>query len=98
MIADEVMSGFGRTGEWFAINHWNVVPDLITMAKGLTSSLRSARRGRDATRDRRPVHGNGCSPSGLTYNSHPLACATALAVIDVMEQDRLVERARERAR
>ena len=38
MIADEVMSGFGRTGEWFAINHWNVVPDIMTMAKGITSS------------------------------------------------------------
>ena len=38
MIADEVMAGFGRTGEWFAINHWNVVPDMITMAKGLSSA------------------------------------------------------------
>jgi taurine--2-oxoglutarate transaminase len=46
MIADEVMSGFGRTGEWFAVNHWGVVPDIITMAKGLTSSARSACRRR----------------------------------------------------
>jgi adenosylmethionine-8-amino-7-oxononanoate aminotransferase len=38
LIADEVMSGFGRTGEWFAVNHWDVVPDLMTMAKGLTSA------------------------------------------------------------
>ena len=38
MVADEVMAGFGRTGEWFAINHWNIVPDLLTMAKGLTSA------------------------------------------------------------
>ncbi len=95
MIADEVMSGFGRTGEWFAINHWNVVPDLITMAKGLTSSYvpLGAVGMRRAIGDRfRDV----MFPSGLTYNSHPLACATALAVIDVMEQDGLVERARER--
>ena len=41
MVADEVMSGFGRTGEWFAVNHWNVVPDLLTMAKGLTSAYMS---------------------------------------------------------
>jgi taurine--2-oxoglutarate transaminase len=95
MIADEVMSGFGRTGEWFAVDHWKVVPDLITMAKGLTSSYIplgavGMRRGIAET------FNDVMFPSGLTYNSHPLACATALAVIDVMEQDRLVERARER--
>jgi taurine---2-oxoglutarate transaminase len=97
MIADEVMSGFGRTGEWFAINHWDVVPDLITMAKGLTSSYipLGAVGMRRALGDR---FTDTMFPSGLTYNSHPLACATALAVIDVMEQDGLVQRARERGR
>src|SRR3954468_6730736 len=97
MISDEVMSGFGRTGEWFAINHWNVVPDLITMAKGLTSSyvpLGAVGMRRAIGEKFRDV----MFPSGLTYNSHPLACATALAVIDVMEQDRLVEQARDRGR
>ena len=95
MIADEVMAGFGRTGEWFAINHWGVVPDLITMAKGLTSSYMplGAVGMRQAIADR---FKETMFPSGLTYNSHPLACATALAVIEVMEQDRLVERARDR--
>jgi taurine--2-oxoglutarate transaminase len=95
MIADEVMSGFGRTGEWFAIDHWKVVPDLITMAKGLTSSYvpLGAVGMRRAIADR---FTDVQFPSGLTYSSHPLACATALAVIDVMEQDRLVERGRER--
>src|SRR6186713_2837847 len=95
MICDEVMAGFGRTGEWFAINHWNVVPDLITMAKGLTSSYIPL----GAVGMRRAIAEKFTEtmfPSGLTYNSHPLACATALAVIDVMEQDRLVEQARER--
>ena len=48
MVADEVMAGFGRTGRWFAIDHWDTVPDLMTMAKGLTSSLPAARRGRHA--------------------------------------------------
>ena len=97
MIADEVMAGFGRTGEWFAINHWNVVPDLLTMAKGLTSSYvpLGAVGMRQGIADR---FKDVMFPSGLTYNSHPLACATALAVLDVMEQDGLVERARDRGR
>ena len=93
LIADEVMSGFGRTGEWFAVNHWNVVPDLMTMAKGLTSAYVQLgavgmRQGiADRFRDR-------AFPSGLTYNSHPLACAAALATIAVYEEDGLLERAR----
>jgi taurine--2-oxoglutarate transaminase len=93
MIADEVMSGFGRTGEWFAVNHWGVVPDIITMAKGLTSSAV-------------PLGAVGLRPSvhryfdehvfwgGLTYNSHPLACAAALATISVYEEDGLIDRSR----
>jgi taurine--2-oxoglutarate transaminase len=95
MIADEVMAGFGRTGKWFAIEHWNVVPDLITMAKGLTSAYVQLgavgmRRGlADKFKDT-PF------PGGLTYNSHPLACATALATIEVMEQDNLLDQAIER--
>ncbi len=95
MICDEVMAGFGRTGEWFAVNHWKVVPDLLTMAKGLTSSYLplgavGMRRGiADHFRDR-PFNG------GLTYGSHPVSCAAALATIRVYEEDRLVERARER--
>jgi taurine--2-oxoglutarate transaminase len=93
MICDEVMSGFGRTGEWFAVNHWNVVPDMLTMAKGLTSAyvplgaLGMRRRLADLFRDR-VFYG------GLTYNSHPLGCAAALATIQVYEEDRLIERAR----
>ena len=93
MIADEVMAGFGRTGEWFAVNHWGVVPDLITMAKGLTSSYVplgavGMRRGvADHFKDQ-VFYG------GLTYNSHPVGCAAALAAIRVYEEDGLVERAR----
>ena len=95
MIVDEVMSGFGRTGKWFAIEHWNVVPDLISMAKGLTSAyvqLGAVGMRRSIAEKFRDVP----FPSGLTYNSHPLACQTALATIAVMEEDRLVERAVER--
>jgi taurine--2-oxoglutarate transaminase len=93
LIADEIMSGFGRTGEWFAVNHWGVVPDILTMAKGLTSSAV-------------PLGAVGLRPSvyryfddhvywgGLTYNSHPLGLAAALATIRVYEEDGLIENAR----
>src|SRR5688572_5210574 len=93
LIADEIMTGFGRTGEWWAVDHWGVVPDLITMAKGLTSSyvplgaVGMRRAIADIFRDR-VFYG------GLTYNSHPLGCATALATIAVYEEDGLIERAR----
>jgi len=93
MIADEVMSGFGRTGEWFAVNHWGVVPDLMTMAKGLTSAYVPL----GAVGLRRKVAGffaDRVFRGGLTYNSHPLGCATALANIAVIEQDDLVGNAR----
>ncbi len=93
MICDEVMAGFGRTGEWFAVDHWKVVPDMITMAKGLTSAY--VQLGAVGLRRTIADHFNTAPfPSGLTYNSHPLACATALAVIAVMEEDGLVENAR----
>ncbi len=95
MIADEVMAGFGRTGKWFAIDHWHVVPDLISMAKGLTSAYvqLGAVGMRRAIADR---FKDSPFPGGLTYNSHPLACQTALATIAAMEEDGLVERAAER--
>ncbi len=93
MIADEVMAGFGRTGEWFAVDHWGVVPDLISMAKGLTSAyvqlgaLGMRRHIADHFQDH-VFYG------GLTYNSHPLACAAALANLEAFEEDRLIENAR----
>lgn len=93
MIADEVMSGFGRTGEWFAVDHWKVVPDLITMAKGLTSSYLPL--GAVGMRNHIARHfEDKVFYGGLTYNSHPMGCAAALATIHVYEEDRLVERAK----
>lgn len=93
MIADEVMAGFGRTGEWFAINHWKVVPDLISMAKGLTSSYVAL--GAVGMRHHIAQHfQNNVFYGGLTYNSHPVGCAAALATIRVYEEDRLIENAR----
>src|SRR5262244_7524 len=93
MICDEVMAGFGRTGEWFAINHWDVGPDIMTMAKGLTAAyvqlgaVGMRRAVADQFKDK-VFYG------GLTYNSHPLACAAALAAIQVYEEDGLIENAR----
>lgn len=93
MIADEVMSGFGRTGEWFAVNHWKVVPDLITMAKGLTSSYLPL--GAVGMRHHIAQHfQDKVFYGGLTYNSHPMGCAAALATIRVYEEDRLLENAK----
>ncbi|MFJ7152327.1 aspartate aminotransferase family protein [Streptomyces sp. NPDC100445] len=92
-VLDEVMSGFGRTGEWFAADLAGVVPDLMTFAKGVNSgyvplggvaiSPRIAE-----TFARRPY------PGGLTYSGHPLACAAAVATIGVMEREGVVENAR----
>jgi taurine---2-oxoglutarate transaminase len=92
LIADEVMAGFGRTGKWFAVDHWDVVPDLITMAKGLTSAY--VQLGALGMRRQYAEHFNDkVFYGGLTYNSHPLACATALATIAVYEEEGLIERA-----
>jgi taurine--2-oxoglutarate transaminase len=95
LVADEVMSGFGRTGEWFAIDHWKVVPDLICIAKGLTSAyvplgaVGMRRQIAEYFRDK-VFYG------GLTYNSHPLGCAAALATLKVYQEDQLIERAKTR--
>jgi taurine--2-oxoglutarate transaminase len=93
MVADEVMAGFGRTGEWFAINHWNVVPDLLIMAKGLTSAyvplgaVGMRQKIADTFKDK-------MFPGGLTYNSHPVACAAALATIAAYEEDDMIGNAK----
>ena len=93
LIADEVMAGFGRTGEWFSVDHWKVVPDLISMAKGLTSAY--VQLGAVGMRRHIADHfEKNVFYGGLTYNSHPLACAAALATIAVYEEDRLIENSR----
>lgn len=92
LIADEVMAGFGRTGKWFAIEHFGVTPDLLTFAKGVTSGYV-------------PLGGVAISPAiyetfahraypgGLTYSGHPLACAAAVATINTMRDEGIVENA-----
>jgi taurine--2-oxoglutarate transaminase len=92
LIADEVMAGFGRTGKWFAVDNWNVVPDIITMAKGINSGYV-------------PLGAMTVSPAieewvrskffagGLTYSGHPLACASAVASIEAFQEEGVVENA-----
>lgn len=93
LIADEVMAGFGRCGEWFAIDHWGVAPDLITFAKGVNSGyvpLGGVIMSREiaGTFAQRPY------PGGLTYSGHPLACASAVASIGIFKDEGIVEHAR----
>lgn len=92
LIADEVMSGFGRTGQWFAVDHWNVVPDMMTMAKGLTSAY--APLGAVGMRPEiAEAFNDKVYQGGLTYNAHPISLAAAIANIEVLKADRLVEHA-----
>jgi taurine--2-oxoglutarate transaminase len=89
MVADEVMAGFGRTGRWFAVDHWDVVPDLLTMAKGLTSSYLPL--GAVAMRHEiAQAFESKMFYGGLTYSSHPISLAAALATIRVYEEDDLL--------
>jgi taurine--2-oxoglutarate transaminase len=93
LISDEVMSGWGRTGEWFAVDNWNVVPDIITTAKGLTSGY--VPLGAVIVSDKIARYfDDKYLYCGLTYSAHPLACATAVATIAVYEEDGLIENAR----
>ena len=92
LISDEVMSGWGRTGKWFAVDHWDVVPDMITTAKGVTSGyvplgvVVVSEPIADYFEDKMLW-------CGLTYSGHPLACAAGVATIDVYEEDGLLENA-----
>lgn len=92
LISDEVMSGFGRTGKWFAVDNWGVEPDIITLAKGITSGYV-------------PLGGVVVSEKisksfddkmlwcGLTYSAHPLACAAGVATIEAYREDGMIENA-----
>lgn len=89
-ISDEVMSGFGRTGKWFGVDNHDVAPDIICMAKGLTSGYLPLGGVIVSDKiahyfDEKPL------PLGLTYSAHPLSCAAALAVVNIYESDNLFE-------
>jgi taurine--2-oxoglutarate transaminase len=92
LISDEVMSGWGRTGKWFAVDNWNVVPDIITTAKGITSGYVPL----GAVIISEPIANyfeDKMLWCGLTYSGHPLACAAAAATINVYTEDRLFQNA-----
>jgi len=93
LVSDEVMSGFGRTGEWFGVNHWQVEPDMITMGKGITSgyvplgAVIVSRAIAEHFENRR-------LPMGLTNSGHPLGVAAGVAAIEVYKEEKLVENSR----
>jgi taurine--2-oxoglutarate transaminase len=90
LISDEVMSGWGRTGKWFAVDNWNVVPDIITTAKGITSGYVPL----GAVIISEPIADyfeDKMLWCGLTYSGHPLACAAGVATINVYEEDGLLQ-------
>jgi len=91
-IADEVMAGFGRAGKWFAFQHANAMPDLIVFAKGVTSGYVPL-GGVVISKKIAETFNDRVFPGGLTYSGHPLACATAVATIDVMKEEGMIENA-----
>ncbi len=91
-IADEVMAGFGRTGKWFAVEHFDVVPDLLTFAKGVNSGYVPL-GGVAISPEIAATFGTRAYPGGLTYSGHPLATAAAVATINAMEREGMVQHA-----
>jgi taurine--2-oxoglutarate transaminase len=92
-VLDEVMAGFGRTGEWFAADLFDVVPDLMTFAKGVNSGYVPL-GGVAISGAIADTFGKRAYPGGLTYSGHPLACAAAVATINVMAEEGVVENAK----
>ena len=90
LILDEVMTGFGRTGKWFGFSHWDMEPDILTLAKGLTSGTMPL--GATVVSDQIAGHyQNHYLPTGLTNFAHPIGCAAALASIEVYESEGLID-------
>ena len=92
LISDEVMSGWGRTGKWFAVDNWNVIPDIITTAKGITAGYvpLGAVIVSDVIAD---YFNDKMLWAGLTYSAHPLSCAAAVATIEVYQEEGLIDNA-----
>ena len=95
LIADEVMAGFGRTGKWFGVENWDVVPDIISRGEGHQLRLRAARRDGRAGAPIANWVRDKYFAGGLTYSGHPLACASAVASIEAFKEEGIVENAAE---
>jgi taurine--2-oxoglutarate transaminase len=92
LIADEVLSGFGRTGKWFGFENHNIIPDMIAMAKGITCGYLPF--GCLMVSDKIAAkYDDAMLPLGLTYSAHPVSCAAALATLSIYEEDNLIENA-----
>jgi putrescine aminotransferase len=94
-VADEVITGFGRLGAWFASELWALDPDLMTVAKGITSGYLPLGATLVSDEIAATLDGGGYLAHGFTYTGHPATCAAALANLDVIERERLVERVRD---
>jgi adenosylmethionine-8-amino-7-oxononanoate aminotransferase len=97
LIADEVINGFGRTGKWFAIEHMGVIPDLMTVAKGISSGYLpiSAVLAKHEIAEAFVGDRSQAFSGGITFGSHPVSCAVALANIGIIERENLVDNARD---
>lgn len=94
MVCDEVMAGWGRTGKWFAIDNWNVKPDIISFAKGVTCGYVPI-GGTIVSREIANYFNENKLWCGLTYSGHPIGCAAACATIDVYKEEKLIENSQE---
>lgn len=95
-LADEVITGFGRTGKFFGVENWNVVPDMMSIAKGLTSGYTQLGGVMMNDEIKETIASfDAVVPHGFTYSGHPTACAVALKNIEIMERDRIVENTKE---
>ncbi len=97
-ISDEVITGFGRTGEWFALKHWNVKPDILSFAKGVTSGyvpLGGIQISDEIRETMESAPEFEAYMHGYTYSGHAMACAVGLKNIEIMEREKYPERARE---
>ena len=97
-VADEVITGFGRTGSWFACERWEIEPDILTMAKGITSGYLPLGAVAFSPRLAEPFFVGADAPTfrhGLTYSGHATACAVAMANLDILEEEQLVHRVAE---
>ena len=94
-VADEVITGFGRLGAWFASELWSLDPDLMTLAKGITSGYVPLGATLVSDEIAEALEAGGYLAHGFTYTGHPVACAAALANLDILERERLIERVRD---